>query len=73
MSNHSVTCKICLKNAVISVWGCVGVGVGACMCVGVCMGGVIGCVWGCGWVCACVPLNKYDKIVKTFDINTVYR
>ena len=44
MSNHSVTCKVCLKNAVISVGvGCVGVGMRLCMCGGVCMAGVVGC------------------------------
>ena len=46
VSNHTVTCKVCLKNAVIAsnkcVGGCVGVGMRVCMC-GVCVGGVVRC------------------------------
>ena len=42
MSNHSVTCKVCLKNAVISVWGVSGGGDGG-VYVWRCVGGVKGC------------------------------
>ena len=40
MSDYSVTCKVCLKTAELSV--CMSVGMGVCMC-----GGVY--VWVCVW------------------------